>query len=47
MLRSIELNTVGMTNTIYLDLLCRATEGCLSIKELALRGNKMTKHLYK
>ncbi len=32
MLRSTELNTFGMTTTIYRDLLCRATEGYLSIE---------------
>ncbi len=32
MLRSIELTTFGMTNTIYRDHVCRANGGNLSIK---------------
>ncbi len=32
MLSSIELTTLGMTNTIYSDLVCRAIGGNLSIK---------------
>ncbi len=33
MLRSTELNKLGMTDTVYRDLLCRATVGSLSIDE--------------
>ncbi len=32
MLRSTELNTFGMTNTIYLELLCRATGAIYRLK---------------
>ncbi len=47
MLRSTELNTIGMTNTIYIVTTCVApTGGNLSIKGAALRGDKMAKHLY-
>ncbi len=45
-LRSTELNTFGMINTIYRDLLCRATGGKLSIEGVELRNYYMTEHLY-
>ncbi len=38
MLRSTELNTLGMTNTAYRDLLCRATGGNLPINGVELCG---------
>ncbi len=41
MLRSIKLNTFGLTNTIYRDLVCRSKGGNLSMKGMALRIAKM------
>ncbi len=41
-----ELNTAGMTNTIYRDLLCRTRGGTLSTEGLKLRGFQVTKRLY-
>ncbi len=38
MLCSTELNTFGMTNTIYSDLLCRANGGYLSTNGVEIRG---------
>ncbi len=46
MLRSTELNTFGMTNAIYRDLVCRANGSNLSIEGVAFRGDNMTKHLH-
>ncbi len=49
MLRSTGLNTFGMTNTIYRDLLCPANgggRGNLSIEEVEHRGDQVAKHVY-
>ncbi len=46
MLRSTELNTFGMTNAIYRDLVCRTNGSNLSIEGVAFRGYNMTKHLH-
>ncbi len=39
MLRSAELNTLGMINTIYRYLLCRANGDNLLIEGMELRGD--------
>ncbi len=48
MLRSTELDTFGMKNTIYCDLLCHVKweGGNLSIEGEEFRGDWMTKHLH-
>ncbi len=43
MLRSTELNTFNMTNTIYRDLVCRANGGIYRLSGKT-RGDMMAKH---